>query len=108
MPDPLVFGPGRPGCHCGHPWCRYCDPEAAEAAAAMRHAEAAAIARAYHAHGDQLGALEAEAARDSAPLTAAGWLRALLRMGLGPWSDDDPRGAAGQPGARPPRRPRPP
>lgn len=97
MPDPLVFGPdGRSRCHCGHPWCQYCHPSAET------------YRRAYLAHGDQLGALEAEAARDSAPLTAAGWLRGLLRMGLGPWPDDDPRGAAGQPGAKPPRRPRPP
>ena len=56
-----------------------------------RAREADAYARAYLGHGDQLAALEAEAARDARrPLTAGEWIRSLARL-FGAWSDDGGR-----------------
>lgn len=79
MPDPAVFGPeaaddGFRGQHTYRP---------AEAGDRARRAESDAMRRAYLGHGDQLGALEAEAYRDQAPLTVRRWLRLML----GPWGD---------------------
>jgi hypothetical protein len=82
----------------------------AEAVARMladHRAEADAWRRAYLGHGDQLGALEAEAARDemqalaSRPLSAGEWLRGLARL-FGPWTDDPPRPRRGHQRIRPP------
>jgi len=78
MSDPYVFGPEV-------------SPEGRAAAARFLETEARALGRAYHAHGDQLAALEAEAAADRHQaeghrLTAGAWLRAVIRLGFGPWS----------------------
>lgn len=77
MGDPYVFGPEV-------------SDDGRAAAAGFLEDEARALSRAYHAHGDQLAALEAEAAADrhraeGRRLTAGGWLRGILGLGLGPY-----------------------
>ena len=65
-------------------------PEGRAAAARMLEAEARALARGYHAHGDHLLGAEAEAAADrhhaeGRRLTAGAWLRGIRRLlGDGP------------------------
>lgn len=71
MPDPYVFGPDAAADRIGH-------------AASRAELEAAAYARAYLAHGDQLAALEAEAYAHSLtpPLTPRPVRRALAGLYL--------------------------
>lgn len=72
MPDPRVFG-----------------PDAADDNLRRRSLpEAEALRRAYLGHGDQLGALEAEAyLRDHAVPGGRGWrIRRTLRLMFGPWT----------------------
>lgn len=75
--DPVVFGPEV-------------SPEGQAAAAGYLADEARALGRAYHAHGDQLAAAEAEAAAErhqaeAHRLTAGEWSRTVRRfLGLGP------------------------
>lgn len=76
MPDPYVFGPDA-------------GADRWQQAATRAELEAGAYARAYLAHGDQLGALEAEAyiAEVRKRNHGIARVRRALAMMLGPWAD---------------------
>lgn len=71
---------------CCAPGAPEVSPEGRAAAHGFLEDQARAIGRAYHARGDHMAALEAEAAADQHQadrhrLTAGEWLRGLLRLG---------------------------